>query len=48
MKGNVELLNIEIGNLLPNDQRQRHTFQRIVLLTVPRVGRSYEHCPNGL
>ena len=46
----------EIGILLPNHQRQHRTFahpegfaaQRIVLVTVPRVGRSCEHFPDGL
>ena len=37
----------EIGNLLPNNQRQRRTCLSTVLLTVPRVGRSYELFPDG-
>ena len=32
----------EIGNLLPNNH-----MLRIVPHTVPRVGRSYEHFPDG-
>jgi len=43
----------ELGNLLPNNRRQRRTcyalchILRIVPHTVPRVGRSYEHFPDG-
>ena len=36
------MLEREIGNLLPNNQRQR-----IVPHTVPGVGRQYEHFPDG-
>ena len=36
----------EIGILLPNNQRQHRAALRIVLVTVPLVGRSCEHFPN--
>jgi hypothetical protein len=37
----------EIGNLLPNNQRQFGTCLRDALRTVPRVGRSCEQFPDG-
>ena len=45
---------VEIGISLPNNRRQHRTLRpegcaalRIVLVTVPRVSCSCEHCPDG-
>ena len=37
----------EIGNLLPNNQRQCRTCYALCHILYPRVGRSYEHFPDG-
>jgi hypothetical protein len=46
-RGGCESATREIGNLLPNDQRQFRTCLRDALRTVPRVGRSCEQFQDG-